>query len=380
MQSALIGIACFVTSIFAQIIARRLRESNALAGQQAKDLANLEALNHLIIQRMRTGIIVTDPQEQVILINDASWKLFSLPKLPLEKLRIDQLSKSLGEQFRQWQQDRQFRPASFHATPSGPDIQANFTSMTTGDQENILIFLEDNARLAQHAQQLKLASLGGLTASIAHEIRNPLGAISHAAQLLQESDQLTTGDSRLAEIIHQHGNRMNRIIENVLQLSRRRPTQAELYDMEDWLNGFVEDYCNNLAPGADIDVRYLKSGLKFRIDQTQIQQVLTNLFTNGLRYSEKQTGKKTLLVVADLNTQSEQPQLDVIDQGIGVPETEQDKIFEPFYTSEKTGTSLGLYIARELCEANRARLNLIPNQGGACFRITFSHPARIMNP
>ncbi len=377
VQSAFIGIACFATSILAQLIANRLRESTELAGRQAKDLANLEALNHHIIQRMRTGIIVSNQHEHVILINDACWKLFGMPPLP-QRSYLENVSPQLAEQYRQWLDSPYQRARPFRATLTGPEVQANFTLLETGDTANSLIFVEDNTRLAQQAQQLKLASLGGLTASIAHEIRNPLGAISHAAQLLLESPDLTKSDMRLSEIIHQHGNRMNKIIENILQLSRRKQSTPELLNLKLWVENFIAEYCSTQDEAAKIELSCEKEAIMFRVDPSQIHQVLTNLFSNGLRYSEKSSGQKTLKVIADVSPQTEQPILDIIDFGPGISKQQFDKIFEPFYTSEKSGTGLGLYIARELCEANQARLDLIPTNQGSCFRITFSHPARIV--
>ncbi|HVL00310.1 MAG TPA: HAMP domain-containing sensor histidine kinase [Dongiaceae bacterium] len=376
LQSAMIGIACFATSILAQQIAKRLRESSELAGRQAADLANLEELNHHIIQRMRTGILVVDSNNQIVLVNDACWKLFGMPTLA-DHDQLENISPELALQLSQWRQNPFARSRPFRAL-SGPEVQANFTLLETGGSPTALIFIDDNTRMAQQAQQLKLASLGGLTASIAHEIRNPLGAISHASQLLQESPQLAKGDVRLAEIIHQHCVRMNKVIENVLQLSRRKQVEPELFNMQDWLEHFIADFKATQNETVEIEFKITRPDLTFRIDPSQIGQVLTNLFQNGLRYSEKNTGRRYLRVVADFSIQTEQPTLDIIDRGPGVPEEARDKIFEPFYTSEKSGTGLGLYIARELCEANQARLDYIPTRSGSCFRITFSHPARIV--
>lgn len=377
VQGALIGIACFATSILAQQIARRLRESAELAGKQAKDLANLEELNHHIIQRMRTGIVVVDGNNEILLINDACWRLFGMPRMS-DHAKLENLSPELGEQLTQWRDNAFVRTRPFRTSLSGPEVQANFTSLDTGESSNALVFIDDNTRMAQQAQQLKLASLGGLTASIAHEIRNPLGAISHAAQLLQESTALNKGDARLAEIIYQHCARMNKVIENVLQLSRRKQVQPELLNMQEWLMHFIDDFKATQNEPTEIEFKSTSSEIAFRIDPSQIGQVLTNLFQNGLRYSEKNTGKRYLRVVADFSIQTEQPTLDIIDRGPGIDEDLRDKIFEPFYTSEKSGTGLGLYIARELCEANQARLDYIPTKTGSCFRITFSHPARIV--
>src|SRR5690606_39476565 len=111
-----------------------------------------------------------------------------------------------------------------------------------GDSESTLLFLDDNTVVAQHAHHPKLASLGRLPASKAHEIRNPLSAISHAEQLLADSPSFQDQDRRLTDIIQQHSRRMNRVIETVLELSRRRQSDPQLLDLTLWLAHFVRDY------------------------------------------------------------------------------------------------------------------------------------------
>jgi two-component system sensor histidine kinase PilS (NtrC family) len=376
-RAGLMGMSMFATAFFAQQLANRLRESEALAEKQAGDLASLEELNHHIIQRMRTGIIVVNAKDEILMINDSCWKMFNMPALAKDS-PLEQLSVELQQQLTTWRQNSLMRGKPFRAVVNGPDVIANFTPLETGILSDVLIFVDDNTRMAQQAQQLKLASLGGLTASIAHEIRNPLGAISHAAQLLGESSELSSGDMRLADIIQKNSLRMNRVIENVLQLSRRRPTQPELNDLCAWVRELVADYKSGSGKDCDIEVRCQRNVIEFRVDLSQMQQVFHNLIQNGLRYSEKQTGSATLQLNVGVTLQTEQPYVDVIDRGPGVAPEQADKIFEPFYTSEKTGTGLGLYIARELCEANQARLDYIPIRSGSCFRVTFAHPGRNM--
>lgn len=376
-RAGLMGMSMFATAFFAQQLANRLRESEALAEKQAGDLASLEELNHHIIQRMRTGIIVVNAKDEIVMINDSCWRMFNMPALA-KNSPLEQLSLELQQQLSGWRQNSLVRGKPFRAVVNGPDVIANFTPLETGNLSDVLIFVDDNTRLAQQAQQLKLASLGGLTASIAHEIRNPLGAISHAAQLLGESSELSQGDTRLADIIQKNSLRMNSVIENVLQLSRRRPTQPELTNLCGWVQEFVQDYKSGIGQECEIEVRCQRSVIEFRADLSQMQQVFHNLIQNGLRYSEKQTGKATLQLNVGVTLQTEQPYVDVVDRGPGITPEQADKIFEPFYTSEKTGTGLGLYIARELCEANQARLDYIPIRSGSCFRVTFAHPGRNM--
>lgn len=375
IQSGLLGIAFFITSMFSQQLSSRLRDSEALAQQRTEELASLEELNHHIIQRMRTGIIVIDNRDKILLINEACWKMFGMPAMQ-KNTHLMSVSPELDDRLKQWRHDNLSTSKPFKASLSGPEVHTNFTSIETGETSDVLIFVDDNTRMAQHAQQLKLASLGGLTASIAHEIRNPLGAISHAAQLLLESPDLNKGDSRLTEIIQQHCQRMNKVIENVLQLSRRKPAEPTLLNIVDWLKAFIEEFQSTIPTQADIDIKHERTDLEFRIDASQIHQVLSNLFMNGLRYSEKHSGKRVLSVYVGLSLQNEQPYIDIIDKGPGIPEDQIEKIFEPFFTTDNAGTGLGLYIAKELCEANQARLDYVPITTGACFRITFSHPGR----
>ena len=229
--------------------------------------------------------------------------------------------------------------------------------------------------MTQKAQQLKLASLGRLTASIAHEIRNPLGAISHASQLLIESETIIGADKRLLTIIEQHCIRVNSIVEKVLQLSRRQKSSPQLIPLLSWLQDFITEYLSAsthkqiiLQSTADVSIRF---------DPDQLYQVVNNMVTNGLYYSRK-NNNDTVRIIIGIDDINSLPYIEVYDFGPGVALEQQKNLFEPFYTTEKTGTGLGLYLSRELCEANQAHLDYLPQEQGACFRVTFSHPNRLI--
>jgi two-component system sensor histidine kinase PilS (NtrC family) len=246
------------------------------------------------------------------------------------------------------------------------------------DNPDTLIFVEDTRQITQQAQQLKLASLGRLTASIAHEIRNPLSAISHAAQLMQESTELKSDDKRLANIVENHSQRVNTIIENVISLSRRSQATPHKFELQTWLEEFVKEFCQAHQYDADlILVRVDPVDLQVSADSEQLKQVLFNLCQNGMRYSEKHTGKANLALHAYQSATNDLPALDIIDEGPGIPEDDRSRIFEPFFTTENSGTGLGLYLAKELCEANQVNLDyLVTDQGKSCFRLGFQHPER----
>jgi two-component system, NtrC family, sensor histidine kinase PilS len=373
-HAGILGAVFFATAILAHLLAKRAREGEALAAQRGVDLANMQQLTEYVIQRMQTGVIVIDLQQRVRLINESAWHLLGTIANP-DQSRLADLSPPLAAYLVLWQENPDREPQAFHPTPTSPEILPRFAKL---GQAGILIFLEDTAATAQQAQQMKLASLGRFTASIAHEIRNPLAAISHAGQLLAESPQMATADLRLTEIIQQHSQRMNAIIENILQLSRRQRSRPEEFKLSPWLREFIATFCS--TQGIDtrhIDIDITPPGTIVRIDPSQLNQVLWNLCRNGIRYSRENTGEPRLKLRGGISEESPNPILDVIDSGYGVPPEAVDHLFEPFFTTEPKGTGLGLYISRELCESNQARLNYIPVAGGGgCFRIIFADPRR----
>ncbi len=371
-RTGLLGFGLFATAILASFLARRIRETEALAEQRGVDLANLARLNEHVIQRLQSGILVVDDRDRIRLINDTAWIMLGLPAdHPAE--RLAEVSPRLAEQLAAWRADPA-RPAEpFQPNHGETSLRAHFTPLGRVRGAATLIFLEDAALLEQQAQQLKLAALGRLTASIAHEIRNPLGAISHANQLLAESAHLDADDRRLSEIIANHAERVNTIVENVLALSRRGRTEPQPIRLADWLADFRDELvrCGGITPerlALEVD----PPDLTVSFDPNQLYQVVWNLVQNALRHAG--TGQRPAEVTLSARrSEAGVAWLDVIDNGRGIDAEGQARIFEPFYTTTGQGTGLGLYLARELCEANRARLNYVPGRRrGACFRISFS--------
>jgi len=395
-SSALLGTLSFVTAISFHYFSQKLRASEAAAITQAEHIAHLQRLAQLILERMRTGIMVLNKDQDIELYNKAAMRLLDLPE---EKDEIRHLSQ-LPELFDKWNSWKEGH-ADHSPLLSLPkhitsEIKVNFAQLEPGTEgDDQLVFLEDIRALHQQAQQLKLASLGRLTASIAHEIRNPLGAISHASQLLSESEHLQDTDFRLLDIIQNHSKRVNSIIENILQLSRRRSSQPERVDLLKWLPHFINEYKVSLQEGSNIvielSIKNLGTGqftgefddhnrekLEAKFDTSQLQQVLTNLCDNGLRYTQKKNGKSTLRVETGTDKQQEQPYIRVIDYGVGIAADVAEQLFEPFFTTENTGSGLGLYICKELCEANQAFINYqFTTEGESCFHIQLSHPDKI---
>jgi two-component system sensor histidine kinase PilS (NtrC family) len=227
-------------------------------------------------------------------------------------------------------------------------------------------------------QQTKLAALGRLSASIAHEIRNPLGALSHAGQLLAESQHLSTDDHRLTDIIRVNSRRVNSIVDSVLALSRSDKVRLETIELKRWALDFATEFTNTqeLFEGA-VSVANDSTELDVEMDRTHLHQVVWNLCDNAVKYASKTAGAIAVELSCRQLEASGRPYLEVADRGPGVDPELVDQIFEPFYTAQPGGTGLGLYISRELCERNRATLRYHPRPGGgSLFRIVFSDPTR----
>jgi two-component system sensor histidine kinase PilS (NtrC family) len=371
-HAGLLGVTFFATALLAHVLARRARESEALARQRGVDLASLEQVNDYIIRTMQSGVVVVDGEDRIRMLNEAAWQLLGMPSIR-ERQALATVAPKLATQLGEWKQDPNTAPRSFQAREDAPNALPRFAPLGSSAAAGAMVFLEDATEATQRMQQMKLASLGRLTASIAHEIRNPLGAISHAGQLLGESEHLDRNDQRLAEIVRDHAQRMNRIVENVLQLSRREASQPRSIELKPWLEEFAEELraAHGLAP-SEVTVVAPPEERCVQFDPSHLQQVLWNLCQNAIQHARQPGHDFRLLLRVGLTEESRSPCLDVIDNGPGIDPEEGEQVFEPFYTTASGGTGLGLYIARELCEVNRARLALIPTpSGGSCFRISF---------
>jgi two-component system sensor histidine kinase PilS (NtrC family) len=373
-QAGILGMSFFATAYLAFTLAHRIRVTEALARQRGVHLRYFAELNEQIIQHIQAGILVIDAVGRIRLFNDAAKRLLGLNNNVFDELlepKLNSVAPDLAKLVSQWRRGEKRLTGLFRPANGEVDVIPTFKRLNRNGVINILIMLEDAMVIAQQAQLVKLAALGRLTASIAHEIRNPLNSINYAGQLLAELDYLLPDDVHLTEIIVKNCTRVNDIIESVLQLGRsQRHLSGELnhFILTDWLQDFVKDLTtqHDLQPD-DIVVHSQYPQAMVRFDPVQLYQVLGNLSENGLRYS-----RTTPRLKFTLGIQHGSNYLDICDQGIGMQPEIAAHIFEPFFTTEAMGTGLGLYIAKEICEANDATLQLVQNtKTGCCFRIHF---------
>jgi two-component system sensor histidine kinase PilS (NtrC family) len=371
----------FALALAARPLGRRIQASEALARQRGVDLKNLSELNQYIVQHLRESIVVIDSENKVRLSNTSASQLLGATE-PVRGRPLDKVLQPLADYISRWRDNHDLGSHPEFTVGSTDDsirLTAHLAPLGNEAERNgpVLIFLEDASLMNARVQQSKLASLGRLSASIAHEIRNPVGAMSHAAQLLAESKVLTTDDVRLTEIIQKHSERVSHIIDNVLQLSRRESSRPERLSLESWLGEFAEEFWRTLElQEGEVNVDSIAADLEVRMDRSHLRQVLWNLCDNAVKHASETGGILVELQAGRMQGQG-RPYIDVLDHGHGVDPATAEKMFEPFYTERAGGTGLGLYISRELCELNRATLLYLDRPGGgSIFRIVFADPDR----
>lgn len=285
-QAALLGTAFFLTVAIFYWLARLTRESQDLAERQGVDIVNLAQINELIIQRMRTGILVLDGDGHVRRFNESGWYLLGTP--PNTEKDVRKLSPDLYDRWRYWLTTGKHNNVPIQIAQGVPAVVPRFTRLGGEDDAATLSFLEDESMVYRRAEELTLASLGRLSASIAHEVRNPLAAISHAAQLLAESEEMSDPDRRLIEIIMNHCGRVNGIVENVLQLSRRERSRPECIQLAQWGHGLVSDFKLAQPLGQD-QLKLVVENREARalVDPSQLTQAVWNLLRNAIRYGRQ---------------------------------------------------------------------------------------------
>lgn len=378
--AGLLSAVLFAAVVAIRPVTRRLAESEALASRQKVDIANLADLNRYVLQHLREAIVVIDGDDRIRLVNEAAAAYLGIQRDAINGL-LSAHDDNLATHVALWRdQDSTARPGPETSLPGfdGGMLQVNIAPFGDNDRSkaSLLLFIEDSTVLAERVQQSKLASLGRLSASIAHEIRNPVGAMSHAAQLLgeQSTDESTT---KLVDIIERHGARVSRIVDDILQMSRRDTGRPQRLRLAQWLADMSQEYTETeqLDVGAVL-LTGEEAITEIIFDPGHLRQVVTNLLDNARRHGGVSRDQPVRLHWGRV-AGSRRPFLEVSDQGPGIDPALEHQIFEPFFSQHKEGTGLGLFLCQELCELNRATLSYRPNLGGgASLHIVFADPGR----
>ena len=368
VQTGIVGFGYFATVGIAVALGRYTKASEDLAAQRGIDVANLEQVNRLIIQDMQDGVLVVDLNGVVRGHNAQVTRLLGGFGRMRGGMRLAEFSSTLHDYWRRWQDDFTIPLPAFKVDVTQRLLRVRLVRIGSGLNGGTLIYLEDLGRAQTEAQQMKLAAMGRLTASIAHEVRNPLSAINQAAQLLEEDGTVAPEGQRLLAMIRNNSKRIDRIVGEVLQLNRRDRQQPETIALADFLRNLVDEIvqAENIPPGG-VQLA-IPEELVVIFDRGHFNQILWNLVRNAWQHCQKK--EASVRVAARAGYMGDAVIFELADDGPGIPAELRGQIFEPFFTTRPGGTGLGLYIARELADANGATLELLPKSPGAHFRMT----------
>jgi two-component system sensor histidine kinase PilS (NtrC family) len=360
VQAGFISAGFFATAILARLLGQRVMANEDLARRRGEALANQMLISQRVVERVQDGVLIVAKGGIVSHSNPVARAMLGLPGHE-GLVELSAQAPELASALKAWDDEAGAGGLLFRVA-EGRELQARFERTTSSDGE-VLIFLDDVGRIKERAQQLKLASLGRLTASIAHEIRNPLSAIGHAGELLRE-ERRGEMQERLLKILNDNVTRLDRIVGDILELGRQNRADPEVLQVDEFCANFVDDFV--VAEGISPNMIELKAQpMNLCFDRSHLHQVLWNLVSNALRHSSR--GPGAVRIELSAGQVDGAVELHVIDDGPGVPESVREQIFEPFFTTHTLGTGLGLFIARELCATNGASLELAASAGGAHF-------------
>lgn len=357
VQAGLYGTTTFIVTVLVNLLAYWLKDYRLYAQKQAEQVVGLEQINELVIRRMRSGVLAIDANNRIKLMNESAWFLLGSPTA--EKKMLAKVAPQLSTSLKKWQDNPSAEPLPIKLYGTKSQILPKFVSLPGTTGISFLIFLEDNEVVSQRALEMSAHMLANLSGSIAHEIRNPLAAITTAAQLLDESEEIADNDLRLVDIIHNQSDRMNGIVKNILQLSRHEKSRPDIFDLTPFLKDLSVE-CKNSLPGIrlTVDIDPKQGKLLVLFDRSQLHQAVWKLLENALRHAHLDAAIPQVILTMKRQVGAGYCLITVEDNGPGIPEANMARIFEPFFTTHKQGSGLGLYIARQLCEVNQAELTV----------------------
>lgn len=362
-NSVLLAFLFFVVYAIGRIAVQRFKILETLTFHQSIEIHQLQNINRYILEQIEDGYLVLDESNHIVLTNPAANSLLGIHlPISLEKTPLIKLQPDLFEliRFSDLEDGEEF---SFESQQSLYTVNVKVKHLIVPEQALVLLILKDAQKITQQVQQLKLAALGQLSASIAHEIRNPLAAIVQANELLKESD--AHQQEMLSRMISKQSKRIDSIIQDTLGMAGNRPSEPQIISLVE----FFESLLNEDLIDAKQQIKLnLTDRINILFDEKQLRQVLINLIRNALRHNSAEAE----YIEVNIDLKEGRTCIDVVDFGSGVAKRDISQLFKPFFSTEIKGTGLGLYLSHTFCEANHAKLTYVERQQGACFRIECS--------
>ncbi|MCF6224740.1 MAG: ATP-binding protein [Xanthomonadales bacterium] len=369
LTAGIYAASCFFGALIFSALTRWSQQYELLAEQNVVDLRNMEQINEIVIRRMRTGVVVVDHAGEIRLMNESAWFLLGSPST--SNTNLSTIAPRLMKLLRRWHTGKKVTDEPESLVPGHSPVIPQFITIPGTHSEATLVFLQDTSKVSRQASTIATETLAKLSGSIAHEIRNPLAAMVNASELMQESEQTNPEDKQLLDIITNQGERINSIIENILQLARQKRSRPEVIQLNLELQSLVVDYRKMMPEnGLAITLNLLPQPAYILFDRSQFQQVIHQLLENALTHAHQPNQNTEVTISLDTKHGSGHIVLDFEDNGPGISTNMMANIFEPFCSSHKQGSGLGLYITQQLCSINQTELSTISSSdSGALFRL-----------
>lgn len=377
-QAALAGSGFFVITVLAGELAGRLAREE-LTARGSMEMARQQAqLNRLVIEEMQDGVLVVDKRGRVRAANPAARRLLAPNGLsrpaPFQLRGVeawDALVKAVERAFVEatWPEAGRDVVLKFDPVGSpggrGGDVQrtlrvrVRFTRKREpqASEEYCVLFLEDVRNMQARSRQEKLAAMGRVSAGIAHEIRNPLAAISQANALLSE-DATDPAQRKLMQMVSDNVERLKRIVDDVMEVAPGVVQEVGVIDATAQVAAVCGEWARavgiSAAANGQLRVDLPPEPVGVLFDAEHLRRVLVNLLDNALRYASKSPGAIHLRLDSRHEAQAF---LSIASDGAPIPPDVEPYLFEPFFSTRSRGTGLGLYICRELCERYGASID-----------------------
>jgi two-component system, NtrC family, sensor histidine kinase PilS len=365
-------ISFYIVALLTSFAAKQEKMARDLLEKKESAFDQLDLLHKSIIESVDSGILTIDLNGNIKSFNKGAEKITGFLRFEIINKKLDDvfpvLSSILNKE-NQWKQG-----GRFEVVGSGKILGCSVTPLVDSNRKkvgNTLIFqnltvIKEMERKIERNK--RLAFVGEMAAGLAHEIRNPLASISGPIQMLSKNLRLDETDKKLMQIILRGKDRLDGFVKDFLLLARSKPSERRDINVEVIIDDLLESLRFSPEWREDIEViKNLCNQTSIYGNKAEIRQVIWNMISNAIQ-AMPEGGELKIETREVFNDTKEYLEIRISDNGCGIEEKNQDKVFEPFYTTKKNGTGLGLAIVNRIVESHmgKIRIKSKPGKGTDC--------------